>query len=75
MFSLGGKKHRKTLTRRNRHGKSRKGKCRKGGTSAIGQAIVPFGLFALSNYLGKGKKHGTKKGMRRKTARRAYKKK
>ena len=60
--------------RRRRHRKSRTR--RRGGNLAgvAGQAAVPFGLFALSNYLGRGKKtrRGTKKGMRRKTARRAY---
>lgn len=73
MFSMGGKKHCKSSNTRHRHRKSTKrskGKGRKGGTGAIGQAIVPFGLFALSNYLGKGKKHRTRKGMRRKSARR-----
>jgi len=48
---------------------------RRGG-NAVSTAAVPFGLFALSNYLS-GRKHrrGTRKGMRRKTARRAYMKK
>ncbi len=65
--------------RRRRHRKSRTR--RRGGNLAgvAGQAAVPFGLFALSNYLGKGKKRtrrgtrrGTRKGMRRRTARKAY---
>lgn len=61
--------------RRRRHRKSRTR--RRGGNLAgvASQAAVPFGLFALSNYLGKGKKRtrrGTRKGMRRRTARKAY---
>ena len=48
------------------------------GGNALSTAAVPFGLFALSNYLS-GRKHrrGTRKGMRkrRKTSRRAYMKK
>ena len=42
--------------RRRRHRKSRTR--RRGGNLAgmAGQAAVPFGLFALSNYLGKPKK-------------------
>jgi len=62
---------------RTRGGRRRKGgkKSCKGG-NAVSTAAVPFGLFALSNYLS-GRKHrrGTRKGMRRKTARRAYMKK
>lgn len=62
---------------RTRGGKRRKGsrKSCKGG-NALSTAAVPFGLFALSNYLS-GRKHrrGTRKGMRRKTSRRAYMKK
>lgn len=66
MATRGGRRHHR------RHRRSH----RRGG-NALGQAIVPFGLFALSNYLGTGKKHhrGTRKGMRRKTARKAYMKK
>jgi len=46
---------------------------RRGGNAVLSQAAVPFGLFALSNYLGTGKKHrGTRKGMYRKRARKAY---
>lgn len=53
---------------------------RRGGNLAgvASRAAVPFGLFALSNYLGKDtkrrgtKRRGTRKGMRRKSARRAY---
>jgi hypothetical protein len=46
---------------------------RRGGNPVLSQAAVPFGLFALSNYLGTGKKHrGTRKGGRRKNARHAY---
>ena len=50
---------------------------RRGGNAVLSQAVVPFGLFALSNYLGTGQKdkRGTRKGMRRKTARRAFMKK
>jgi len=58
-----------------RHHHRRAGRSRRGG-NAVSTAAVPFGLFALSNYLS-GRKHrrGTRKGMRRKTARRAYMKK
>ena len=49
---------------------------RRGGNpvgAEVMKAAVPFGLFALSNYLGKKKsRKSTKKGMRRKTARRAF---
>lgn len=46
---------------------------RRGGNAVLSQAAVPFGLFALSNYLGTGNKNrGTRKGMSRKNARRAY---
>ena len=46
---------------------------RRGGNSVLAQAAVPFGLFALSNYLGTGRKYGgTHKGKVRRTARRAY---
>ena len=46
------------------------------GGNAVSTAAVPFGLFALSNFLSGKKKHkGTRKGMRRKTSRRAYMKK
>lgn len=50
--------------------------------SQLHRAAVPFGLFALSKYLGQPKSYkkskkskGTRKGDRRKTARRAYMKK
>ena len=67
-----------------RRRKGRKGpngsRRRKGGNLAgvASRAAVPFGLFALSNYLGKDtkrrgtKRRGTRRGMRRKSARRAY---
>ena len=58
-----------------RVGGKRRTRRRRGG-NAIGRAVVPFGLFAMSNYLGKSKKRksrrGTRRGDRRKTARRAY---
>ena len=62
--------------RRKRHSNSRRK--RRGGNvvgAELMRGAVPFGLFALSNYLGKGTRRSTRKGMRRKTARRAYKKK
>jgi len=64
--------------RRRKHRKHSKTRRRGGNLFGVAsQAAVPFGLFALSNYLGTGKKsrgrkRGTKKGMRRKTARKAY---
>lgn len=69
MLSIGGKKHCKSRGR-SRHRSPKKSRGRRGGTGAIGQAIVPFGFLALSNYLGKGKKHGTRKSMRRRSSRR-----
>ena len=51
----------------------------------LNKAILPFGLFGISNIFGgpkahsrskrRGRKHSTRKGMIRKTARRAYMKK
>ena len=65
MASRGGSRRRRHRTAGRRH--------RHGGNAVLSQAVVPFGLFALSNYLGRGKKHrGTRKGMKRKDARRAY---
>ena len=57
---------------RRRHRSRSRRRCR-GGNAVLSQAAVPFGLFALSNYLGTGKKDlGTRKGMYRKRARKAY---
>ena len=57
--------------RRNRRGRRSRRSCH--GGNPLAQAVVPFGLFGLSNYLGRGKRHGsTKKGDYRKTSRRAY---
>ena len=58
-----------------RRRKSRSGgrKSRKAGNRAFQRALVPLGFMALS--MNRSKKHGTRKGMRRKTARRAYSKK
>lgn len=69
-----------TLTGGRRRKGSKGSKRRKGGNLAgvASRAAVPFGLFALSNYLGKDtkrrgtKRRGTRRGMRRKSARRAY---
>lgn len=73
-----------TLTGGRRRKGSKGSKRRRGGNLAgvASRAAVPFGLFALSNYLGKdtkrrgtkrrGTRRGTRKGMRRKSARRAY---
>jgi len=51
-------------------------KSRKAGSRAIRRALVPLGFMALAMRrrmrTRKHKKRGTKKGMRRKTARRAY---
>ena len=66
---LGGKS-RKRSTRRSKSGCGYKGIIRK--------AALPGTLFALNQLLGKKKRHhtrkhkGTRKGMRRKTARRAF---
>ena len=62
------RKHNTSHRHRRRHTRH----SNKGG-NALAQAVVPFGLLGLSNYLS-GRKHrrGTRKGMRRKTARRAY---
>ena len=67
-------------TRRGRRGRSgRSGRRGRRGGNAVGRAIVPFGLLALSNYLGNTKRRGrrgrrssTKKGMLRLGSRRAY---
>ena len=62
---------------RTRRAKTRR-RGRRGGNLAgvVQRAAVPFGLFALSNYLSSGKsgksRKSTKKGMRRRTARKAY---
>lgn len=60
---------------RRRHRRHRRSR-RRGGNALgmeLAKGAVPFGLFALSNYLGKGKtRKSTRKGMRRRTARRAY---
>ena len=75
---------RRTTTRRPRRPRRPRGRRgtrgRRGGNVA-GRAIVPFGLLALSNYLGnskskrrgrRGRRSSTKKGMLRLGSRRAY---
>ena len=52
-------------------------KSRRAGSRAIRRALVPLGFLALATrrrrkQSRKHNKHGTRKGMRRKTARRAY---
>jgi hypothetical protein len=51
---------------------------RRAGSRAVQRALVPLGFMAMamrrSKKHRKNKKQGTRKGMRRKTARRAYKK-
>jgi len=57
----------------------RRRRTRRAGSRAVQRALVPLGFMALamrrSKRHHKSKKHGTRKGMRRKTARRAYRKK
>ena len=66
------------LRRGSRHRRHRRNsRSRRRGGNPLGMELakgsVPFGLFALSNYLGAPKsRKSTKKGMVRKTARRAY---
>jgi len=59
----------RSRTRRHSHRRSRR---RCGGNAVLTKAAVPFGLLALSNYLGSVKKHrATHKGMHGKRSRRA----
>ena len=75
----GSKKKRKNHNRKSRksrksrkHLKSRKSRKHKGGNVALAAAAVPFGLLALKSLLYGKKRLGTRKGKRRKTARKAY---
>ena len=54
-----------------------KRRTRKAGNSMLQRALVPLAFYSAARLVNrarksKAKKHGTRKGMRRKTARRAY---